>query len=184
MLAGVPYVVGGDEHHVVRVDSDPERVYKFTHGDNFGCRSYFSASDPELTGRHFHGTGNADPFFYLTRWQLLNRVGRYRTRFEGFVPAINPAHLPRICISQPELDGPNPERHEIRKGMLEYGFHEISEDAFLDPDSRILLTDMAPRNVRIVGGLPVPFDAVAQIASAAVLAWAAARLPKNLRPPL
>ncbi|MEI9894396.1 MAG: hypothetical protein WDN28_11065 [Chthoniobacter sp.] len=52
-----------------RVSSDPQRVYKFTHGDNFGCRSYFSQVDPELIG-HFHGETNADPFFYLRRWML------------------------------------------------------------------------------------------------------------------
>src|SRR6478752_2265444 len=50
MLAGAEYFVGGDEHHLIRVDSEPDRVFKFTHGDNFGCRSYFSPKDPELTG--------------------------------------------------------------------------------------------------------------------------------------
>jgi hypothetical protein len=132
LLGKTPYFVGGDEHHVFRVPSEPIRVFKLTHGDNFGCRSYFSPHDPELTGRHFHGTGNADPFFYLRRWRLLNVIGGYQTRFEGFVPAEKAGWLPRICISQPELEGTNPPRSDIRKAMLPYSFREISEDAFLD----------------------------------------------------
>ena len=31
LLEGAPYFVGGDEHHVVRVDSEPDRIYKFTY---------------------------------------------------------------------------------------------------------------------------------------------------------
>ena len=63
--------MGGDEHHLIRVESDPARVYKLTQGDNFGCQSYFSPHDPELAGRHFHGTGNADPFYDLPLAQIL-----------------------------------------------------------------------------------------------------------------
>lgn len=62
MLEGAAYFVGGDEHHILRVDAEPERIFKLTHGDNFGCRSYFSPVDPELLG-HFHGETNAAPFF-------------------------------------------------------------------------------------------------------------------------
>ena len=158
------------------MQSDPERIYKITHGDNFGCRSHFSKSDPELTGRHFHGTGNADPFFYLTRWWLLNQITRYQTRFEGFLLPAHSGHLPRICISQPELDRREPNRNHIRNALKDFGFVEISEDAYLNSDTRILLTDAAPRNVRIVDGIPVPFDAIAQIASDELLTWAADRL--------
>jgi hypothetical protein len=53
LLEGTEYEVGGDEHHLVRVESEPERVYKITHSDSFGCFSQFLPSDPELTGRHF-----------------------------------------------------------------------------------------------------------------------------------
>lgn len=176
MLDEVRYEVGGDEHHLVRFDHEPHRFFKFTHSDNFGCRSYFSKHDPELTGRHFHGTGNADPFFYLNRWRLLNSIGGYQTRFEGFVPPERPGWLPRICISQPELDGANPPRGEIREAMAEYGFREISEDAFLDFESGLLLTDLAPRNIRIVESIPVPFDAIVQMATPEILAWARSRL--------
>ncbi|HEV7401787.1 MAG TPA: hypothetical protein VGO11_02630, partial [Chthoniobacteraceae bacterium] len=176
LLGRADHNVGGDEHHIIRVEAFPDRVFKLTHGDNFGCRSYFSPHDPELTGRHFHGTGNADPFFYLRRWRLLNLIGGYQTRFEGFVPAEKPGWLPRICVSQPALEGTNPPRSDIRKAMLPYGYREISEDAFLDFDSGVLLTDLAPRNVRIVEGIPAPFDAIAQLASPAVLAWARGRL--------
>ena len=172
LLEGAPYFVGGDEHHIIRVDSEPDRIYKFTHGDNFGCRSYFSPVDPELIG-HFHGETNADPFFYLKRWILLNSISGFQTRFEGFVPSEKPGWLPRICISQPELPGVNPTPEKIRATLQPYGFVEVSNAAFFDPETRLLLTDAAPRNVRIVEGIPVPFDAIAQIATGRVLEWCA-----------
>lgn len=176
LLAGSPYFVGGDEHHVIRVISAPDRVFKFTHGDNFGCKSYFSPVDPELIG-HFHGETNADPFFYLNRWRLLNSISDYQTRFEGFVPSEKPGWLPRICISQPELPGTNPSPQDIREALGQYGFHEVSVGAFFHPDTRLLLTDAAPRNIRIVEGIPIPFDAIAQLASGRVLEWATAQCP-------
>jgi hypothetical protein len=45
-------------------------------------------------------------------------------------------------------------------------------DAFLNPHSRILLTDAAPRNVRIVNGSIALFDAIASFASDEICAWA------------
>lgn len=167
--------MGGDEHHVIETESAPGRVFKLTHGDNFGCRSYFSPRDPELTGKHFHGTGNADPFFYLRRWRLLNHVGDYQTRFEGFLLPERPSWLPRICISQPKIGGVNPSLKQIREVMALYGFFEISQDAFLHRRTTVLLTDVAPRNVRIIGNQPVLFDAIATFASPEVLAWARQR---------
>jgi len=174
LLEGAAYFVGGDEHHIIRVESVPDRIYKLTHGDNFGCRSYFSPVDPGLIG-HFHGETNADPFFYLTRWRLLNAISAFQTRFEGFVPSEIPGWLPRVCISQPELPGSNPTAQEIRAALRPYGFVEVSEAAFFDPETRLLLTDAAPRNVRIVEGIPVPFDAIAQVASGRVLDWCLAQ---------
>jgi len=41
----------------------------------------------------------------------------------------------------------------------------------LNPSSKILLTDAAPRNVRIIHGVPVPFDAIAAYATPVVLHW-------------
>jgi len=170
LLKGERHIVGGDEHHIVRVSSEPERVYKITHGDNFGCRSYFSPVDPELVG-NFHGETNADPFFYLERWGYLNSICDYQTRFEGFLPPEKPMWLPRICVSQPELPGSNPSPQEIREALAKYRFHEVSTHAFYQPEIRLLLTDAAPRNVRIVDGVPVPFDAIAQVASGRILTW-------------
>ncbi len=87
LLEGADYEVGGDEHHLVRHEIRRDRVYKLTHSGLFGCYSYFSPLDPELTGKHFHGSGNEDPVFYLRRWMLLNSMGSFRTRFEGLLPA-------------------------------------------------------------------------------------------------
>lgn len=174
-LEGADFEVGGDEHHLVRVDDQPSRVFKLTHSDIFGCRPYFSPHDTELTGRHFHGTGNENPVFYLQRWMLLNFISDFRTQFEGVLPAQEGLHLPRICISQPQITARNPERTAISDGMARFGFRKVSEDAFLQGSTGILLTDAAPRNVRIVDGVPVPFDAIAMFATKPVLAWVASR---------
>ncbi|MEI9894397.1 MAG: hypothetical protein WDN28_11070 [Chthoniobacter sp.] len=99
----------------------------------------------------------------------------YQTRFEGIVPPEKAGWLPRICISQPELPGINPTPQQIRETLGPYGFREISRDAFFDPETHLLLTDAAPRNVRIVDGIPIPFDAIAQIPSGKVLEWALAQ---------
>lgn len=174
-LDGVEYEIGGDEHHIVRVDACPDRIYKITHGDAFGCYSMFLPSDPDLTGRHFYGTINEDPNFYLRRWMLLNSLGGYRTRFEGFLPAQERLRMPRICVSQPSLDSINPTRREISDSLAVYGFAKVSEDAFWHKGTNILLTDSAPRNVRIVEGIPVPFDAIAMLASSRILEWLSER---------
>jgi len=170
-LEGVDFEVGGDEHHLVRVDDQPERVFKLTHSDIFGCRPYFSPHDTDLTGKNFHGTGNDSPAFYLQRWMLLNFVSDFRTRFEGVLPQQVGLHLPRICVSQPQITARNPERSAIRGSMAKFGFRRISEDAFLQSSTAILLTDAAPRNVRVVAGEPVPFDAIAMLATEEVLRW-------------
>ena len=174
-LQGAEYEIGGDEHLVVRVDSAPERVFKVTHGDAFGCYSYFSPYDPELKGRHFHGSINEDPVLYFRRWMLLNSFTEYVTRFEGLLPPEGRLRMPRICISQPTLDAHNPTRDEIRAHLAIYGFESVSEDAFLHFESRILLTDAAPRNVRVIEGRLALFDAIASIATAQIIDWASER---------
>ena len=164
-LEGADYEVGGDEHLVVRVDARPDRVFKLTHGDCFGCYSYFSQFDPDLTGKHFHGSINEDPVFYQKRWMLLNFLGEYQTSFEGLLPPDETLRMPRNCVSQPTLDVPSPSQKEIRESLAPYGFINISNDAFLNFENHILLTDAAPRNVRIVDRTPVLFDAIAAFAS-------------------
>ena len=175
LLEGADYEVGGDEHHLVRHEFRSDRVYKLTHSGLFGCYSYFSPSDPELTGKHFHGSGNEDPVFYLRRWMLLNSMSSFRTRFEGLLPAELPQLVPRVCVSQPLVPGKNPERAAIATSLSLHGFGKISEDAYLHLEPEILLTDAAPRNVRIVDGRPVPFDAIAILATDAVIEWALSR---------
>jgi hypothetical protein len=55
--------------------------------------------------------------------------------------------------------------------MCEEGFLEVSRDAFYLPTFGILLTDAAPRNVRISGDSAIPFDAIAETASEEVIHW-------------
>jgi hypothetical protein len=178
-LEGAEYEIGGDEHLVVRVDDQPDRVFKLTHGDCFGCYSFFSPLDPDLTGKHFHGSINEDPVFYLKRWMLLNFLGGYQTRFEGLLPPEEKLRMPRICVSQPTLDVPSPTRKEILESLAPYRFVHISDDAFLNFETRILLTDAAPRNVRIVDGTPALFDAIASLASEEIYEWASRRTQKD-----
>ncbi len=154
-----------------RVDSEPGRIFKATFGDNFGCRSNFDRLDPELTGKHFNATGNEDSTYYFRRWVILNALGGFKTRFEGILPPEQPHWLPRICISQPWLDGGNPGEEIISKAMTYAGFREISRGAFFLEEAGVLLTDAAPRNVRIMEGRAIPFDAIAEVAEDEVVRW-------------
>ena len=166
---------GGSEHLIIRFDAEPDRIFKTTFGDNLGCRSDFFSHDPELTGKHFHATGNADPFFYLQRWVYLNSISDYQTRYEGVLAPERAGHLPRICVSQPFIERiRDPNEQEIEQALLRYGYRKISADAFLNDENEILLTDAAPRNVGIERGIPTPFDAIAEMAPKRVLEWARA----------
>jgi len=172
LLDGIEYKVGGDEHLLFHVESDPGRVYKSTYQDSFGCRSVFDSIDPDLTGKYFNATLNDDPLFYLRRWILLNSLGGYKTRFEGILPPEKEGWVPRICVSQPWLAGENPDPRDISRLMQRAGFLPLGLDAFYLAEAGLLLTDAAPRNVRVSMGFPVPFDAIAEIASPEVEAWA------------
>lgn len=108
---------------------------------------------------------------------LLNFISDYRTRFEGMLPEQAGLRVPRFCVSQPQITADNPGRSAIRDGMEQFGFKQVSEDAFLQGSTGILLTDVAPRNVRIVDGVPVPFDAIAMFAPETVLVWVGSPVP-------
>lgn len=172
-LSGLQYETGGDEHQLLCHPDSPERIYKITHSDSFGCRPQFFPSDPELMGRHFYATVNDNPFFYLRRWMILNSLTNYRTHFEGMLPPQGNLHFPRFCVSQPHLPVryKNPESSKIRMALEEYGFRKISLDTYLN-DGGILLADAAPRNVWIVDEVPVPFDVIADRADTRILEWA------------
>jgi hypothetical protein len=174
-LQGAQFILGGDEHDILRIETEADRVFKLTRGNNFGCRSYFSPADPELVG-HFHGESNADPFFYLNRWRLLNSISEFQTRVEGVVAPERPGWLPRFCLSQPVLPGGNPTHRALREALGKYGFVEVSEAAFFDRERHILLTDASPRNVRVIDGHPVPFDVIAQVISGRLLDWCMERV--------
>jgi hypothetical protein len=78
-----------------------------------------------------------------------------------------------LSVSQPYIDALNPSRDDIRDALGGFGFEQISEDAYLHVEFEILLTDAAPRNVRVVEGIPALFDVIASIASPDVIRWAA-----------
>ena len=86
--------IGGDEH-ILFMQKDrsatnvetpfTSRIYKITHSECFGCGVIFDPYDIELTGKHFHARGNADPWLYMKRWQLLNSISSYTTKFEAII---------------------------------------------------------------------------------------------------
>jgi len=153
--------VGGDEHVNIRLDRESNRIYKITKADQFGCSVIFDPHDAELTGFNFLARGNDDPFIYLNRWQLLNSIGDYQTRFEGFVAPEREGWMPRICMSQPVLTDPVPNQKDITHSLNPFGYFPVSSGAYYSPDSDILLTDTFPRNVRIQDGNPALFDSIA-----------------------
>jgi len=177
-LSGCRYLRGGDEHLLVDYGAgeEPPRVYKVTYGENFGCKSRFIAADPDLTGKHFHAEVQSDPLFYLNRWVYLNSITGYQTRYEGILPPPVDGTLPLICVSQKRLPEINPKDEKTIEAALSlYGYVRISKDTYLEKDSHILLTDAAPRNVRINEGLPALFDVIAEKASERVVTWAEER---------
>ena len=171
------YDICGVEHQLFQFEDEPGRIYKATYQYSFGCHSAFDPIDPELTGKHFNATLCDDPRFYLRRWILLNELGDYKTRFEGILPPERARWMPRICVSQPWLPGTNPSARDISHLMAATGFVEVSRDAFYLPEAHVLLTDCAPRNVRISAGKVIPFDAIAEIPSAEVSRWLAEKNP-------
>jgi hypothetical protein len=176
-LKGVSHEIGGDEHLVYLLPGEPDRVYKATYQDSFGCRSAFDPIDPDLTGKNFNAILNDDPRFYIRRWILLNTLGGYKTRFEGILPPERPGWLPRICVSQPWLPGKNPAAAEISRRMEESGLREVSREAFYAPTHQVLLTDCAPRNVRITTEGIFPFDAIAEQPSPEIRMWLGREIP-------
>ncbi len=172
---GAEYIVGGDEHLLLRSDDEPTRIFKTTYADSFGCRTTFDPIDHEGSGRHFLATLNDDPRFYIRRWIILNGLGGHLTRYEGILPPEKPHWAPRICISQPWIDGPTPGLADIERAMRAYGYLPVSEHAYFQPTTKVLLTDAAPRNVRLWEDGPIPFDAIAEIASPEIEEWIACR---------
>ena len=71
----------------------------------------------------------------------------------------------------------NPAEEEITTALARYGYRKISGDAFLNEETGILLTDAAPRNVRIIEGAIILFDALAELATDRVIQWATAHRP-------
>jgi len=74
-----------------------------------------------------------------------------------------PSRVFKICISQPilgtlkERASGNSSQSEITEALGRYGFRSISRDAYFRKEDQVLLTDAAPRNVRVVDGIPALF---------------------------
>lgn len=162
---------GGDEHINFCLEGEDHRIHKITHSDNFGCDVVFDPIDSDLTGRNFIARGNDDPFFYFSRWQLLNQISHYKTRFEGIIAPEREGWLPRICISQPYAGDVTPSQSQITESLANYGYQLVSSGSYYNRNHDILLTDAFPRNVRLIDGNPIPFDAIASIPNAEAKAW-------------
>ena len=170
-LASANAFVGGDEHLNVQINSDPQRIYKLSAHDQFGVTYFFDPDDSSGDGRYFLAIGNEDPYLYLLRWKLLNEISSYQTNFEGIVAPEKGSFLPRICVSQPYVEGPNPSVTQITQVLQGHGYQEVSQRAYFSLATEVLLTDTFPRNVRIHGGLPALFDSVASRPTGEVEKW-------------
>lgn len=173
-LEGRKFEVGGSEHSLVELPEFEGRIFKITGDNSFGTSWDLFPSDPELTGKHFHATVCEDPIYYLRRMMLVNMftAEEYQTRYEGILPPGPHLKVPRLCISQGYVDSPNASRHIIESGMRALEFEKISEDTFLNIGIGVLIGDAAPRNVKEIEGVLVPFDAIAEVASPRVIEWA------------
>lgn len=163
--------VGGDEHNNFILEDYSSRIFKITHNNSFGCKVLFDPIDSELTGKNFIAQGNDCPHFYLRRWQLLNSISDYQVKLEGIISPERPGWMPRICISQPFIEGKNPTQDEITEALAKYDYFEVSRGAYYNASSNILLTDTFKRNVRIVNGEPALFDAIASEPTGEALEW-------------
>ena len=170
-LASGSAFLGGDEHLNVQIESDTSRLFKVTAHNQFGVQAFFDPHDVTGDGRYFLATGNDDPSFYLQRWKLLNEISLYQTRFEGITVPEREGYFPRICVSQPYLEGLSPTQTQISEALLNFGYHEVSAGAYYSSTTDVLLTDTFPRNVRIQGGLPALFDSVASRPTGVVKEW-------------
>ena len=70
----------------------------------------------------------------------------------------------------------NPSAQEVVQALGAFGFREICPNTFYSEEDDLLLTDAAPRNVRVIEGIPVPFDAIAEVATGDTLRWIRQRL--------
>jgi hypothetical protein len=102
---------------------------------------------------------------------LLNRIGDYQTTLEGVIAPEREGWMPRFCMSQPFVEGETPSELKIREAFESCEFFHVSAGAYYSPGEDVLLTDAFPRNVRLLGGAPIPFDAVASIPAPVERAW-------------
>ncbi|MEO8614096.1 MAG: hypothetical protein ABI600_03065 [Luteolibacter sp.] len=174
---------GGDEHHLaLSANEEARRVFKWTYGNNFGLLLKVYEIDPQGMNQNVISSGNPDPCYYLRRWIILKNIGPPVTRFEGLLPPdfLNGERLPRLSISQRMLPPENPSYQEIINAFHKIGFIEVAENAYYRENDNILLGDAAPRNVRIVNGVIIPFDAVAEQPSGNAKEWCGNEARKRL----
>lgn len=162
----------GHEHEIFVVPNEPERVFKVTLNGAYGCRLRFCPKDPDLEERFFQPEVSLDPRSYLLRWMLLNAVTDFRTRLEAIMPPTSNVRELRVCVSQPILPRGNPSDGQIAESLAEVGFGRIGRDSYINFGARIVLGDLGPRNARLVDGVFVPFDAIAEFVDPTVLNWA------------
>lgn len=98
-------------------------------------------------------------------------ISHYKTQFEGIIAPEREGWLPRICISQPYAGDATPSQRQITTALADYLYLEVSDGAYYSADHDILLTDAFPRNIRLVDGMPIPFDAIASTPSEEARQW-------------
>lgn len=127
-------------------------------------RRYIKATLPDrqlgygiALGSFVHG---AAPSEYLDRLNLQNVLFNDDIRLERIVRNNG---RPIIIISQPAIKGSNPGQGELDELMVTKGYEKLTDGAYYDEPSGLLVFDLFPRNAfRAADGQIYPIDPVVQ----------------------
>jgi hypothetical protein len=105
-------------------------------------------------------TRGATPAEYLDRLDLQNKIFDDDIQLERIVPNNG---KPIIVTSQPAIKGVAPTQTALDELMLAKGYEKLTEGAFYDEQSGLLIFDLIPRNaIHAANGVIYPIDPVIQ----------------------
>ena len=105
-------------------------------------------------------THGATPSEYLDRLDLQNEIFNDDIRLERIVANNG---RPIIITSQPFIKGESPQARELDDMMIGKGYEKLTEGAYYDERTGLLIFDLFPRNaIRSANGVIYPIDPVVQ----------------------
>ncbi len=145
---------GGQEHDVIGMDRQ-EVVHKLTKRNEFGLFPMFDRQDGSI------GLRPATPSEYFDRLLLQNVWFGDDIQLQGI--GISDGGSTYVLTSQPFISGRAADRADIATQFSSLGFQEIDADlaAWIEPNSKIVLSDAHPRNVIVdQQGRLLPIDII------------------------